>query len=382
MRRGMRYAIESPARTCDHRPLHSPARRAPPENPSVVANRIDDGIRYEFAERPETGDTREVAPGIHWLRMPLPFSLGHINLWLLEEDDGWTIVDTGVFTDVTLGVWERTFGSVMRSIPANRVLATHLHPDHAGCAGWLCARFGVELWMPREEYLLCRVLVADTGRPTPDVGKRFYAAAGFVPEAMDYYQKMFGLFGKYVAPLPEAYRRLKDGDRISIGGRDWEVIVGRGHSPEHACLFCPAEELLISGDQLLPTISSNVSVYPTEPAANPLADWLTSLRSMQSRLPADVLVLPAHGKPFRGAHRRLEVLIDDHLEGLARLEALCREPKRAIDVFPALFRSRIDDRNLIMATGEAIAHLNYLLDRDRLAVDTDDAGVRWYRSRH
>jgi glyoxylase-like metal-dependent hydrolase (beta-lactamase superfamily II) len=344
----------------------------------MVANRIRDDIRYEFAGRPEPGETQEIAPGIHWLRMPLPFSLGHINLWLLEEDDGWAIVDTGVFTDVSRGVWERTFASVMRNIRARRIFATHLHPDHSGCAGWLCAHFGVELWMPREEYLLCRVLVADTGRPTPEAGKRFYAAAGFPPEAMDHYQKMFGLFGKYVAPLPDAYRRLKDGDRVTIGRRNWEVMVGRGHSPEHACLFCPEDELLISGDQLLPTISSNVSVYPTEPAANPLADWLESLASMQARLPADVLVLPAHGKPFRGAHARLKALVDEHLQGLASLEALCREPRRAVDTFPALFRSPIDDKNLIMATGEAIAHLHYLVEQGRVAVETDEAGVRWY----
>lgn len=346
----------------------------------MVASRADDDVRYEFAELPEPGETQEIAPGIHWLRMPLPFALSHINLWLLEEEDGWAIVDSGVHTGVTRGVWERIFVSVMQNRPASRVFATHLHPDHAGCAGWLCSRFDVELWMPREEYLLCRVLVADTGRPTPDAGTRFYAAAGFPPTAMAHYHKMFGLFGKYVSPLPEAYRRLADGDRIRIGHRDWEVIVGRGHSPEHACLHCPADELLISGDQLLPTISSNVSVYPTEPAANPLAEWLASLRAMQARLPADVLVLPAHGKPFRGAHRRLAMLIEEHLQALADLEAFCREPRRAVDVFPTLFRSPIDERNLIMATGESIAHLNYLLAEGRLTVDTDAAGVRWYRT--
>ena len=344
----------------------------------MVATRIEDDVRYEFPSRPEAGETQGIARGIHWLRMPLPFSLGHINLWLLEDDDGWTIVDTGVHTEVTHAVWERTFSSAMRGVPASRIVATHLHPDHAGCAGWLCRRFDAELWMSREEYLLCRVLVADTGRPSPDAGKRFYAAAGFPPEAMQHYQKMFGMFGRYVSPLPESYRRLSDGDSFRVGERDWEVIVGRGHSPEHACLFSRRDALLISGDQLLPTISSNVSVYPTEPAANPLAEWLDSLRSMQDRLPADALVLPAHGKPFRGAQARLQTLIDEHLRGLAALEALCREPQRAVDVFPALFRSPIDDGNLIMATGEAIAHLNYLLAEGRLTVDTDAAGVRWY----
>lgn len=346
----------------------------------MVATKIREDVRYEFAERPETGETQQVAPGLYWLRMPLPFSLGHINLWLLEDDGGWTIVDTGVHTEVTQSVWERVSTSVMQDLPVHRVVVTHLHPDHAGCAGWLCERFDAGLWMSREEYLLCRVLVADTGRPTPETGKKFYAAAGFPPEAMQHYQKMFGMFGRYVSPLPESYRRLADGDLVRIGNRDWEVIVGRGHSPEHACLFCRRDNLLISGDQLLPTISSNVSVYPTEPAANPLAEWLESLRTMQERLPADVLVLPAHGKPFRGAHERLQALVDEHLRGLAELEALCREPKRAVDAFPALFKSPIDDKNLIMATGESVAHLNYLLAEGRLAVDADASGVRWYRT--
>jgi glyoxylase-like metal-dependent hydrolase (beta-lactamase superfamily II) len=190
------------------------------------------------------------------------------------------------------------------------------------------------------------------------------------------------MFGKYVAPLPESYMRLKDGDRLRIGSRDWEVVVGRGHSPEHACLFCAELNVLISGDQLLPTISSNVSVYPTEPAANPLLDWIDSLQAMQRRLPADVLVLPSHGKPFRGAHERLQSLIDEHHDCLTSLQAVCAEPQRAVDVFPMLFKSPISENNLIMATGESIAHLNYLLHAGRVTVTTDDDGVKWYRTAH
>jgi glyoxylase-like metal-dependent hydrolase (beta-lactamase superfamily II) len=346
----------------------------------MVANRVREEVLYEFDDRPEAGDTMQVAPGVVWLRMPLPFALGHINLWLLEDDGGWAIVDTGVFTDVTRSVWEKTFSGAMQNRAVSRVVVTHLHPDHAGCAGWLTQQHDVELWMPREEYLLCRILVSDTGRPTPEAGLRFYNAAGFPPEAMSYYQKMFGMFGKYVAPLPESYRRLKDGDTLRIGANEWRVVVGRGHSPEHACLFCEKLNVLISGDQLLPTISSNVSVYPTEPAANPLDDWITSLVEMKSRVPADVLVLPSHGKPFRGAHERLQNLIDEHHDCLDDLAALCREPKRAVDVFPALFKSPINENNLIMATGESVAHLNYLLNEGRIAVETDVDGVNWYRT--
>ena len=190
---------------------------------------------------------------------------------------------------------------------------------------------------------------------------------------------MFGFFGKYVSPLPESYHRLRADDELSIGGYQWKVIIGRGHSPEHACLYCEEQNLLISGDQLLPTISSNVSVYPTEPLANPLHEWITSLGDLKNAVPQDVLVLPAHGKPFRGAHERLDSLIAEHEDGLQALEAWCEEPKRATDVFPTLFNREINDANLIMATGEAVAHLNYLLEQGRVSVEADNNGVNWYQ---
>ena len=338
-------------------------------------------VRYEFDGRPETGATMDVAPGLVWLRMFLPFQLSHINLWLLEDGGGWTVVDSGVFVDECRATWERVFAGRMQGRPVSRVLVTHLHPDHIGCAGWLTDRFDAPLWMTRDEYLLARVLVADTGRSTPEEGDRFYRGAGFADDQLDFYHRMFGMFGRYVHELPEAYHRIRDGERLQVGGDDWQVIVGRGHSPEHACLFNEERNLLISGDQLLPTISSNVSVFPTEPDANPLADWMSSLASLRRRVPADVLVLPAHGKPFRGAHDRLDALIVEHEECLDKLAACCDAPKRAIDVFPALFRSRIDNSNLIMATGESIAHLNYLLDAGRLSVERDENGVNWYQRR-
>ena len=194
-------------------------------------------LRYEFDQRPAAGDTMQVAPGVHWLRMPLPIALGHINLWLLEDGDSWTIVDTGVDVEESETIWEKTFEEAMGGRPVNRVVVTHLHPDHVGCAGILCNKTGADLWMPREEYLLCRILVADTGRMAPDAGKSFYTAAGFAPDALHHYEKMFGFFGKFVSPLPESYHRLAAGDKITIGHNRWKIIIGRGHSPEHACLL-------------------------------------------------------------------------------------------------------------------------------------------------
>ncbi|MDH3533588.1 MAG: MBL fold metallo-hydrolase [Gammaproteobacteria bacterium] len=335
-------------------------------------------IRYEFDHKPEHGAIYPIVDGVHWLRMPLPMVLEHINLWLLDDAHGFAIVDTGVNIEANREVWANVFAGPMRDRTLTRVLVTHLHPDHVGCAGWLAREHDVELWMSREEYLLCRVLVADTGKSAPAAGVRFYRAAGFPEDALNRYQEKFGMFGKVVAPLPESFQRLADAETVSIGGSDWEVIVGRGHSPEHACLFNTERNLLISGDQVLPTISPNVSVYPTEPKANPLGDWIDSLNAMKGRLPQDVLVLPAHGKPFRGAHERLDALIDEHVTGLEKLLDLCKEPQRAVDVFPALFKGRISSSNLIMATGESIAHLNYLLAEGSLVTE-QDGEVLWYR---
>jgi len=346
----------------------------------MTTTNIAQPITYEFPQRPEAGETMQVGPGITWLRMPLPFSLRHINLWLLDDGDGWATVDTGVCVDESKQVWKKTSAGPMAGRPLSRVIVTHMHPDHVGCAGWLGDQFDAPLWMSREEYLLCRILVSDTGRATPEDGSRFYTAAGFAPEQMAFYHEMFGMFGKYVSHIPESYYRIREGDRIRIGDHEWEVIVGRGHSPEHACLYSAEINTLISGDQLLPTISSNVSVFPTEPHADPLADWLDSLVTLKNRIPADVLVLPAHGKPFRGAHQRLDALIAEHHDGLDKLAAFCERPKRSVDAFGTLFKSKINNSNLIMATGESLAHLNYLLKQNRVSVERDSNGVDWYRS--
>ncbi|HEY5048169.1 MAG TPA: MBL fold metallo-hydrolase [Rhizomicrobium sp.] len=338
-------------------------------------------LDYPFeGRRPEPGETIEVAPGLLWIRMRLPFQLNHINLWLLEDGDGWTAVDCGLRDEATADAWKMLFAGPMRGRPVKRVIVTHLHPDHVGLAGWLVRRFGVELWMSRTDYLLCRNLVADTDREAPEEGVRFYRAAGFPDDAIESYKTRFGGFGRGVYNLPNAYRRMQDGDRIEIGDRVWEVVVGRGHAPEHACLWCRADNLFISGDQILPRISSNVSLFPTEPEANPLQEWIDSCAKLRSLLPDEMLVLPSHNEPFRGATRRLQELIDLHETNMEKLVALCGEPKRAVDCFPALFRSRITTGNFMMATGESLAHLNCLRARGALSRHTDENGIDWYAS--
>ncbi|MBI1238965.1 MAG: MBL fold metallo-hydrolase [Alphaproteobacteria bacterium] len=336
------------------------------------------GLVYPFERRPELGEVVEVAAGVHWVRMKLPFQLAHINLWLLEDGDGWTIVDTGINDGVTKEAWEAVFAAHLGGKPVRRVIVTHLHPDHVGLAGWIVERCDAELWMSRTDYLMCRTLVADTGREAPHEGVDFYRAAGFPDDAISKYKERFGGFGMGVFRLPQAYRRVVDRETIRIGGNDWRVIVGRGHAPEHVCLHCDALNVIISGDQILPRISSNVSVFPTEPEANPLQDWLDSCAHLKTQLPEEVLVLPAHNEPFVGAGLRLQALIDGHEEGLARLRELCETPKHAVEVFPALFRSRITSGNYLMATGESIAHLNCLIARGEIRKTKDAKGVDLY----
>lgn len=338
------------------------------------------GLDYPYTDVPAAGEARAVGPGVFWLRMPMPSRLNHINVWLIEDGDGWTVVDTGLPDERTRDVWRQVFTALMANRPLNRVIVTHLHPDHIGLAGWLCEHFDVELWMSRTDYLLCRTLVQDTGREAPPEGLRFYRGAGFTEAGLRDYREKFGRFGAAVFRLPQAYRRIGEGDRIRIGAHDWHIVVGRGHAPEHACLWCPALNLFISGDQILPRISSNVSVFPTETDANPLQEWIDSCQRLKGVLPAGCLVLPAHNEPFYGAHQRLDELVRDHEVGLSKLVELCREPKRAVDVFGPLFKSKITEATHLMATGESLAHLNCLIARGNLRRTTDADGVNWYQS--
>ncbi len=338
---------------------------------------------YPFDGPPERGQTTEVAPGVLWIRMPLPYALNHINLWAIEDGAGWAIVDTGVRTEETAAVWRELFANARDERPLTRVFVTHMHPDHVGMAGWLTRKFGVRLWMSRLEYLSCRAMVSDTGREAPPDAIDFCRSAGWGPLAIETYRTRFGNFGKHIHALPDSFRRLRDGEVIAIGAHTWRVVVGSGHSPEHACLYCPELKVLISGDQVLPRISSNVSVYPTEPDADPMKNWLESLAKLKREVPDEVLVLPAHNECFRGLHARIDALASGQERALLRLRrSLAERPKRAIDVFGALFARAIAETDvglLGMATGESLACLNYLMHRGEASRAVDADGVAWYR---
>lgn len=342
-------------------------------------------LTYPFEQAPQTGEAVDIAPGVKWLRMPLGGSLAWINVWAIEDRSpdgqlGWAIVDTGIGGVATRNAWRSALKGPLAGRPVTRVFVTHMHPDHIGMAGYLTRKFDARLWITRLEFVTCRSLAADTGREAPQDALAFFKACGWDEEALESYSAKFGGFGRGLYALPDSFHRINDGDEIRIGDHVWRVVVGSGHSPEHGSLWCPDLKLMISGDQVLPKISSNVSVFPTEPDADPLTDWLTSLTRIKATVPDDVLVLPAHNDPFRGLHARLDHLVGGHERALVRLKALIAEPKRVVDVFGVLFRRTIDEGLLGLATGESLAHLNCLLARGEAVRERDTQGVDWYRA--
>jgi glyoxylase-like metal-dependent hydrolase (beta-lactamase superfamily II) len=322
----------------------------------------------------------EVAPGIRWLRMPLPMALDHINLYLLEDDDGWWIIDTGIGFGPTQELWQQIFDRELGGKPIKAVLCTHMHPDHVGQAGWICDKWRVPLYMTMGEYMSARTYSKMTVDDLSWTSERYYRSAGMDADYFPAMKARFRGFGSVVEKMPGAYRRLEHSDYLTIGGVRWRVVVGSGHSPEHACLYSAALNVLISGDQVIPRITSNVSVSPGEPEGNPLRQWLASHQSFLEQLPADSLVLPAHNTPFFGLHDRLRFLVQHHEDHLLALEDACREPHSAYQLLPVLFKRELDEQQIDMALGECVAHLNYLTLRGQLQREEDAEGVYRYLS--
>jgi glyoxylase-like metal-dependent hydrolase (beta-lactamase superfamily II) len=352
-------------------------------------NSLEQLLQYPLGEAmPAPGESLVVAedagggltPTVKWIRMALPFALDHINLWLLRDEidghPGWTVVDCCISRDESKVQWERVFASQLDGLPILRVIVTHMHPDHIGLAHWLCERWDARLWISATDFSAARMASQGTTAFGGESAAAFFASHGLTDPAClakirgraDYYPSL-------VPDVPRSYRRLQDGDKLVIGGREWQCISGYGHAPEHIALHCPRAGLLISGDMLLPRISTNVSVYDIEPESDPLRLFLASIDRF-ARLPADTLTLPSHGKPFLGLHERIRQLHEHHAERLAEVEKACAAaPSCAADLLPVLFKRELDLHQTTFAMGESVAHLHALWYLGKLRRQRDDDGV-------
>ncbi|MGH8849879.1 MAG: MBL fold metallo-hydrolase [Casimicrobiaceae bacterium] len=337
-------------------------------------------LSYPFADAPSPGTTREVAPGIHWLRMPLPFALDHINLWLLADGNAWTQVDCGYGDDATRALWQAHFARTLAGRALGRVIATHYHPDHLGNAAWLASRFACPVVMPQSEYLTAHAVAFEHSGYGAAAMSALLRAHGLANEHLAALGARGNPYRRGVPELPSSFQRLAAADEIRIGAHVWRVLPGFGHSPEHASLYCQALNVCISGDMLLPRISTNVSVWPVEPDGDPLRRFLGSLGQF-AELPGETLILPSHGLPFIGAGARVDQLREHHAARLAELEVAAATPRTAADIVPVLFRRELDLQQRFFAMGEAIAHLNHLWHRGRLERSVGgDGTIRFARA--
>ena len=343
-------------------------------------------LQYPFNdELPLLGGAKKIDANVKWLRMPLPFALDHINLWLIKDffdgQLGWTVVDCGVANQATKDAWESIFLSELEGLPIVRVIVTHMHPDHIGLAAWLCEKWSAPLWMTMTDYLLAKWLSSAEGASVGSAAGGGGAADHFAKHGLNQEEDLIKIraranyFSQMVPSVPPRFRRIIDGEEITIGDRVWQVIAGYGHAPEHASLWNAQDNLLISGDMVLPRISTNVSVFDTEPDADPLGLYLSSLERFID-LPEKTLVLPSHGKPFQGLHWRVEQLKTHHRERLTDTMTACQQaPQTARDLIPILFKRELDLHQLTFAMGEAIAHLNYLWRVGCLSREASSDGV-------
>lgn len=318
-------------------------------------------IRYPWPEPPAPAEATEVAEGVFWLRLPLPMALDHVNVYALDDGDGWTVIDTGLSTKKTRAIWETVMAGPLAGKPVRRVVATHHHPDHIGNAGWFQSEHGAELVASRTAWLFGRMLTLDVQDQWPKETLDFYRSAGMDADilARRMADRPFN-FADTVYPMPLGFTRIKQGDVFRMGGRDWDVHMGNGHAPEHATFWSRDDNLVLTGDQILSSISPNLGVYATEPMADPVSGWMEACERLRALSRPDHLALGGHKLPFNGLPLRMRQLIENHHGALSRLQDFLSEPKAASECFAPLFKRPIGEGEYGLALVEAVAHLNHL----------------------
>ena len=345
------------------------------QNPPVAS------LTYPHAQPPAPGTLIEVAPGVQWSRLPLPYRLDHVNIYLVRNDDGWTVLDTGLGTDACRAVWEAVLSGPLAGQRLTAMIVTHYHPDHVGLAGWLADRFRLPLSMPRPEYLYSLALQYAPGDLGADMHRPFYRRHGLSPEVTEGVLGRGHEYLRRTTGVPTTYHRIQHGDALPIGARSFEVITGGGHALEQAMLYQRGEKIFFAADQVIARISPNVSVHAMEPDLDALGIYLRSLAGLRDAVAGDVLVLPGHGLPFRGLHARIDELIEHHAQRCAAIADACREEKLSVaEIVPRLFRRDLDEHQTGFAFGEVLAHVNHMLAGDRLVLATGRDGIDRYRA--
>ena len=347
-----------------------------------MADGAPPGLRYPWDEPPAQGAAIEVAPGVLWMRLPLPMKLDHVNVYALDDGDGWTVVDTGFASNKTRGIWRDLMGGPLSGKPVTRVIVTHHHPDHIGLAGWFQSEYGAELVTTRTAWLFARMLMLDVQETPVAETLEFWRSAGMEADvfAQRKSERPFN-FGDIVAPMPLGFTRIQQGQTITMGGRTWDIHMGNGHAPEHATFWSRDDNLVISGDQILSSISPNIGVYATEPMADPIAEWLEACERLKLLAREDQLVLGGHKLPFTGLPTRMRQLIDNHHGALARLSDFIATPKSAAECFAPLFKRKIGAGEYGLALVEAVAHLSHLYQQGLATRHRRDDGAWVYQSK-
>lgn len=341
----------------------------------------DPSLTHPFPTAPAPGDVQEVAPGILWLRLPLPFRLNHVNVYLIEDGDGYALLDTGIDDEPTRAIWTALLAGHLAKRPLTRIIVTHHHPDHVGSADWLVRRSGLRLEMSEAEYLSSLVLNLDPAALEADPYRRFYVTNGLDPATTDLVVTQGHRYLRMLSGLPATFRRIVAGEKLIIGGRVFDVLTGGGHAPEQIMLHCADAKVFLSADQVLARISPNVSVYPRDPEGDPLGIYLRSLRELTGIIPEDVLVLPGHDLPFIGLHRRIEAMRHHHEERCGEIARACQEaPLSGAELVPILFRRDLDPHQTGFAFAEAMAHVNYMRRRGRLSLIAGQDGIDRFKA--
>ena len=338
------------------------------------------GLTFPHAAPPEPGSLVEIAPGVLWLRLALPFQLNHVNVYLIEDEGGWAVLDTGLGDDATRAAWQAVLAGPLAGSRLTRLIVTHFHPDHVGLAGWICERYGLPLHMSQTEYLFSHAMQLDQTGIGDEPLRAFHRTTGLNAEQIEQVVGRGHSYLKRTTGLPPTFLRLMAGDRLPLGGRGFDILTGAGHAPEQVMLFEPATKLFFSADQILAKISPNVSVWSMEPEADPLGLYLRSLAEIRASLPEDAFVLACHNLPFYGLHRRIDELVQHHRHRCAEIADACRAaPKSAADIIPVLFHRPLDAHQTGFAVGEVVAHLNYMRRCGELTRETQTDGVHLYR---